>query len=102
MADFLLELRSEEIPARMQAKARNDLSRLFAECTGEAGLSTGAIEAFSTPRRLVLIVRDVAAATQARRTMALITCTRATSRNWPVSRKMAVLMPFRLNSSDTI
>ena len=34
MADFLLELLSEEIPARMQAKARNDLSRLFAECTG--------------------------------------------------------------------
>src|SRR5690349_14329273 len=35
MADFLLELLSEEIPARMQAKARNDLARLFAECTGE-------------------------------------------------------------------
>jgi glycyl-tRNA synthetase beta chain len=67
MADFLLELRSEEIPARMQAKARNDLSRLFAESVGEAGLSTGAIEAFSTPRRLVLIARDVAAATEASR-----------------------------------
>ena len=38
MADFLLELLSEEIPARMQAKARNDLARLFAECTSEAGL----------------------------------------------------------------
>jgi len=67
MADFLLELRSEEIPARMQAKARNDLSRLFAECTGEAGLQTGAIDAFSTPRRLVLIARDVAEATVASR-----------------------------------
>ena len=67
MADFLLELRSEEIPARMQAKARNDLSRLFAECTGEAGLTTGAIETFSTPRRLVLIARDVAEATDASR-----------------------------------
>lgn len=67
MAHFLLELRSEEIPARMQAKARNDLSRIFAECTGEAGLSTGAIETFSTPRRLVLIARDVAAATEASR-----------------------------------
>ena len=44
MADFLLELLSEEIPARMQAKARNDLARLFAECTGEAGLKTGAID----------------------------------------------------------
>lgn len=67
MADFLLELRSEEIPARMQAKARNDLSRLFAECTGGAGLKTGAIDAFSTPRRLVLIARDVADATEASR-----------------------------------
>src|SRR6476661_8909828 len=67
MADFLLELRSEEIPARMQAKARNDLARLFAECTSEAGLSTGAIAAFSTPRRLALIVRDVAENTEASR-----------------------------------
>src|SRR4051812_15037194 len=67
MADFLLELRSEEIPARMQAKARNDLARLFAECTEEAGLSVGAIDAFSTPRRLVLIARDVADATEANR-----------------------------------
>jgi len=67
MADFLLELRSEEIPARMQAKARNDLSRLFAECTAEAGLNTGAIEAFSTPRRLVLIAREVADTTEASR-----------------------------------
>ena len=67
MADFLLELRSEEIPARMQAKARNDLARLFAECTGEAGLTTGPIEVFSTPRRLALIARDVAEATEASR-----------------------------------
>ena len=67
MADFLLELRSEEIPARMQAKARNDLSRLFAECTSEAGLSTGAIDVFSTPRRLVLIARDVADTSEANR-----------------------------------
>src|SRR3954468_20274614 len=67
MADFLLELLSEEIPARMQAKARNDLARLFAECTGEAGLQTGPIDTSSTPRRLVLIARDVAEATQAAR-----------------------------------
>jgi glycyl-tRNA synthetase beta chain len=67
MADFLLELLSEEIPARMQAKARNDLARLFAECTGEAGLKTGAIDTFSTPRRLVLIAREIAEATQASR-----------------------------------
>src|SRR5215212_5463545 len=67
MADFLLELLSEEIPARMQARARNDVARLFAECTSEAGLGTGAIATFSTPRRLVLIARDVAAATDASR-----------------------------------
>jgi glycyl-tRNA synthetase beta chain len=67
MADFLLELLSEEIPARMQAKARNELARLFAECTGEAGLSTGAIDVFSTPRRLALIAHDVAEATEASR-----------------------------------
>jgi glycyl-tRNA synthetase beta chain len=67
MADFLLELLSEEIPARMQAKARNDLARLFAESVAEAGLVTGAIDTHSTPRRLVLIVRDVAEATEASR-----------------------------------
>jgi glycyl-tRNA synthetase beta chain len=67
MADFLLELLSEEIPARMQAGARNSLARLFAECVSEAGLATGAVDVHSTPRRLVLIARDVAAATEASR-----------------------------------
>src|SRR5689334_3209131 len=67
MADFLLELLCEEIPARMQARARNDLARLFAESAGTAGLETGAIDTHSTPRRLVLIARDVADATQAAR-----------------------------------
>jgi len=66
-ADFLLELLSEEIPARMQANALNELARLFAECTGEAGLKTGAIDVYSTPRRLALIARDVAHATEASR-----------------------------------
>jgi glycyl-tRNA synthetase beta chain len=64
MADFLLELLSEEIPARMQARARNELARLFAECISEAGLSSGPIEVFSTPRRLALIAREVADATE--------------------------------------
>jgi len=67
MADFLLELLSEEIPARMQANARNELARLFAECTEEAGLATGPITVHSTPRRLVLIARDVAGSTEAKR-----------------------------------
>ena len=67
MADFLLELLSEEIPARMQARARADLARMFGDEMPGAGLATGAVEVFSTPRRLVLIARDVAAETQAAR-----------------------------------
>jgi len=67
MADFLLELLSEEIPARMQANARNELARMFAEGTGEAGLETGPIDVYSTPRRLALIAREVAEATEASR-----------------------------------
>src|SRR5438270_8690961 len=64
MADFLLELLSEEIPARMQPKARNDLARLFAEHMADAGVEHGAIETYSTPRRLALIARDLADATE--------------------------------------
>ena len=67
MADFLLELLSEEIPARMQASARNDLARMFAERMTSAGLASGAIDVHSTPRRLVLIARDVSEQTEAAR-----------------------------------
>ena len=59
-ADLLLELLSEEIPARMQARARADLAKMFGEALAAAGLTSGAVEVFSTPRRLVLIARDVA------------------------------------------
>jgi len=64
-ADFLLELLSEEIPARMQAKARNDLSRLFAEALAKAGLGHEGITTYSTPRRLALIARGLPLATEA-------------------------------------
>jgi glycyl-tRNA synthetase beta chain len=64
-ADFLLELRSEEIPARMQARARNDLARMFAEELGRAGLEADDIETFATPRRLGLIARGLPLATAA-------------------------------------
>ncbi len=64
-ADFLLELLSEEIPARMQVRARNDLARLFAERLAEAGLSHESITIYSTPRRLALIARGLPAATEA-------------------------------------
>ncbi|WP_425505240.1 glycine--tRNA ligase subunit beta [Sphingomonas sinipercae] len=66
-ADFLLELRCEEIPARMQAGARRDLERLFVEELGKAGLKSGAIESYSTPRRLALIARDLPLQTEDRR-----------------------------------
>ncbi|WP_417621713.1 glycine--tRNA ligase subunit beta [Parasphingorhabdus sp.] len=65
MTDFLLELLSEEIPARMQAKARADLERLFAEQLSEAGLKAAAISVWSTPRRLALVARDLPAQTDA-------------------------------------
>ncbi|MEQ8742013.1 glycine--tRNA ligase subunit beta [Parasphingorhabdus sp.] len=65
MTDFLLELLSEEIPARMQAKARTDLERLFTEQLAAAGLKAGAITVYSTPRRLALIAKDLPAQTEA-------------------------------------
>ena len=65
MTDFLLELLSEEIPARMQAKARVDLERLFNEQLAAAGLKAGAITVYSTPRRLALIAKDLPAQTEA-------------------------------------
>ncbi|HEY0270913.1 MAG TPA: glycine--tRNA ligase subunit beta [Sphingomonas sp.] len=65
MSDFLLELLSEEIPARMQEKASADLARLFAAEIARAGLKAEAIESFVTPRRLALIARRLPAATEA-------------------------------------
>ncbi|KMS63887.1 glycine--tRNA ligase subunit beta [Sphingobium baderi] len=65
MTDFLLELRCEEIPARMQLKASEDLARLFTEELGKAGLKPAAIDSFVTPRRLALIARDLPPETQA-------------------------------------
>lgn len=65
-ADFLLELRSEEIPARMQAAARNALARLFAQELGEAGLEAESIDTWSTPRRLALIARGLPLETKPR------------------------------------
>ncbi|MEQ8966611.1 MAG: glycine--tRNA ligase subunit beta [Azospirillaceae bacterium] len=63
MAEFLLELFSEEIPARMQARAAADLDRLVREGLGEAGLEPGRTEAHATPRRLALVVEGLPAAT---------------------------------------
>ena len=65
MTDFLLELRSEEIPARMQAKAREDLARLFAAELAKAGIAAGDVKTYATPRRLALIAHGLPEQTQA-------------------------------------
>ena len=65
MTDFLLELRSEEIPARMQVKAKEDLARLFSDALAKAGLAAASIETFATPRRLALIATGLPLATEA-------------------------------------
>ena len=65
MADFLLELRCEEIPARMQAGARAELEKLFRRELEAAGVTPGALQVWSTPRRLALIARGLPLATEA-------------------------------------
>ncbi len=61
MPDLLLELFSEEIPARMQARAASDLKRLVTDALVEAGLTYASAGAFSTPRRLALSVEGLTA-----------------------------------------
>jgi glycyl-tRNA synthetase beta chain len=61
MPDLLLELFSEEIPARMQARAAEDLKKLVTDRLVDAGLVYEGARAFVTPRRLVLTVEGVPA-----------------------------------------
>jgi glycyl-tRNA synthetase beta chain len=61
MPDLLLELFSEEIPARMQARARDDLKKLVTDGLVEAGLTYAGAGVFSTPRRLVLAIEGLTA-----------------------------------------
>ncbi|WP_028031671.1 glycine--tRNA ligase subunit beta [Gemmobacter nectariphilus] len=61
MPDLLIELFSEEIPARMQARARQDLKKLVTDGLVEAGLTYASAGAFSTPRRLTLTVQGLSA-----------------------------------------
>ena len=65
MADFLLELFSEEIPARMQAAAADQLRQRFESLLVEAGLSATGIEVEATPRRLALLAQGIPAASVA-------------------------------------
>lgn len=59
MPDLLLELFSEEIPARMQARASADLKRMVTDGLVEAGLTYASAGTFVTPRRLVLTVEGL-------------------------------------------
>ena len=59
MAEFLLELFSEEIPARMQSKAADDLKTIVINALVEAGLTYEGAQVLATPRRLVLSVEGL-------------------------------------------
>ncbi|MEX0841857.1 MAG: glycine--tRNA ligase subunit beta, partial [Xanthobacteraceae bacterium] len=61
MPDLLLELFSEEIPARMQARAAEDLKKLVTDRLVAAGLVYEGAKAFATPRRLALAVQGLPA-----------------------------------------
>jgi glycyl-tRNA synthetase beta chain len=59
MSELLLELFSEEIPARLQVRAADDLRRLMIDGLKAKGLEVGEARAFATPRRLTLVVNGV-------------------------------------------
>ena len=61
MPDLLLELRSEEIPARLQRKAAGDLKKLVTDALVEAGLTYEGAREYWTPRRLTLDIRGLTA-----------------------------------------
>ncbi|RPE71058.1 glycyl-tRNA synthetase beta chain [Pacificibacter maritimus] len=61
MPDLLIELFSEEIPARMQKRAAEDLKKMVTDGLVEAGLTYASAGAFATPRRLVLSIEDLLA-----------------------------------------
>lgn len=63
MAQLLIELFSEEIPARMQGGAARDLERMAAERLKAAGLTYEALTTFAGPRRLTLVVEGLPKAT---------------------------------------
>ncbi len=62
MPDVLIELFSEEIPARMQSRAAEDLRKLLTDGLVEAGLTYAHARSYSTPRRLVLAIEGLSAA----------------------------------------
>jgi glycyl-tRNA synthetase beta chain len=67
MPDLLIELFSEEIPARMQGRAREDLKKLVTDGLVEAGLTYSGAHALSTPRRLTLAIEGLTAESRSQR-----------------------------------
>jgi glycyl-tRNA synthetase beta chain len=65
MSELLLELLSQEIPARMQVRAADDLKRLVVDGLKARGLETGDARSYSTPRRLTLVLDGVPAGSPA-------------------------------------
>jgi glycyl-tRNA synthetase beta chain len=63
MAELLLEILSEEIPARMQVRAADDLKRLVCDGLKKAGLEFSSADAHVTPRRLILVIDGLPTAT---------------------------------------
>jgi len=63
MPELLLEILSEEIPARMQARAADDLKRLMTDGLKDVGLTFANARALVTPRRLVFVADDIPART---------------------------------------
>jgi len=60
MGDFLLEIGTEEIPARFIEPAKEGLSRLLTEGLAQMRISFGSIYIQGTPRRLAVIIDDMA------------------------------------------
>ncbi|MEN2494299.1 MAG: Glycine--tRNA ligase beta subunit [Hyphomicrobiaceae bacterium hypho_1] len=65
MSQLLLELFSEEIPSRMQMRAAEDFERMIVSGLKNAGLGIGRVKSLVTPRRLVIVINDVANSTPA-------------------------------------
>lgn len=60
MGRFVLEIGTEELPSRFLASEEEAIAALFKDALNEAGLAFGEIKAFATPRRLALIIEDLA------------------------------------------
>lgn len=63
MPEFLTEILSEEIPARMQLRAKDDLKKLMEEELSARGLTFSSVESYVTPRRLTAVVYNLPAST---------------------------------------